>query len=159
MRHLSLVVVVLLLTAASVTAQTPRAPRAPAWTLEAAPVVEPMMQTAVVKPSILEFAPSPDHDAIDAGVRVVSGYDVTLAAVAPGTATRTFSLGMPTPVSGKITYSQFNTANGWLGLPAGSYTAVVTAKGPGGAASSPASDPFTVEARGPAAPGKPTFRQ
>src|SRR5262249_7020401 len=113
----------------------------------------------ITNPSIIDIVPSPDNDAIDAGQNVVTSYDVTITAVSPGTGSKTFNIGKPPIVGGKITYSQFNTANGWLGLNAGSYTSTVTAKGPGGAATGPSSDPFTVAARSPAAPGKPTYRQ
>lgn len=101
----------------------------------------------------VEFTPSADHSNVDnAGTPLVTKYE--LAVTGPG--------GTATPVTvrqdlGKPTCTTLCTVDinaTILPLPAGSYTATVTAIGPGGSGTSAVSAPFTLQGpmRAPAAP-------
>lgn len=165
MKTLFAIAVALLLTAVTASAQVPRAPQAPGWTApSSAEAISPglfrveLLQTVVSRPGVLEFT-SVDHSATDAGSPVITSYDVTVFLVGSTTPAKpAVNIGKP-PLSGSVvSYTSFNTV--WAGLPAGQYNVTVTAKGSGGAATSPLSTtPFSVDPRAPAAPGVPTFRQ
>lgn len=98
------------------------------------------------------FTASPDHSGISQGVPIVSGYDL-IATPQGGVALAAISLGKPTPDGTNTIDVNVNTQLN--ALPAGTYTAVVRAVGPGGAAPSPASDPFSLVVPAPGATGKP----
>ena len=105
----------------------------------------------IVNPNGLSFTASPDHSAL------VTQYQVIVYPAGSSAAVRSVPIGKPTPdLSGNITYMQFSTIR--AGLPAGSYTAKISADGTGGSTLSAASDPFT-QAIPPAAPGKPLWIQ
>jgi hypothetical protein len=98
------------------------------------------------------FTASPDHAGISQGVPIVSGYDL-VATPTGGTALAPISLGKPTPDGTNTIDVNVNTQ--FNALPAGTYTAVVRAVGPGGTTSSATSDPFSLTVPAPGAVGKP----
>lgn len=113
--------------------------------LVAAPVAFPQTPTWKV-----EFSPSADHANVDnSGTPLVTTYEL---AVTNGTVVVRQDLGKPTPTAAGLCLVDINATI--VPLPAGSYTATVTARGPGGAATSAASAPFTLQGpmRAPAAP-------
>jgi len=105
--------------------------------------------TAAQTTSTLAFTPSPDHSVIAQGVPVVERYElvVTPQGGQPQTA---LNLAKPTPVNNTISVNVSSYLNG---LPAGTYTAVVRAVGPGGQGVSPVSAPFSLTVPAPGAPG------
>lgn len=149
MRFLIAVIALVLMTFAPAYAQM-RAPRAAAFPEPAA-----MMQAQVpVNPTIAEFTPSADHDAMVAGTPVVTKYVLEIygTGVAPLV---TRDLGKPVPVAGLISFAQLATV--YATLPAATYTAKVVAEGPGGLARSDSSNPFGV-LTAPRASPKPVIR-
>jgi predicted phage tail protein len=97
----------------------------------------------------VEFSPSPDHAAVDnAGTPLVTKYEF---AVTNGTTVVRQDLGKPT--CAPLCTVDINATI--VPLPAGTYTATVTAIGPGGSNTSAASAPFTLAGpmRAPGAPG------
>lgn len=102
---------------------------------------------AVVNPRMVEFDPSADHNAVipeespNAGLPVVSRYD--LGFYYPGAAqpVSTYNLGKPNPeVDGKIRY---DFTSHLMGFPIGTFEARVTVVGPTGSGTSEPSNPFS----------------
>jgi hypothetical protein len=101
----------------------------------------------------VSFAPSPEHSVIAQGVPVVDRYELVLTP-SSGPALQPFNLQKPTPTSGSISVNVTTYLNT---LPAGTYTAVVTAVGPGGQGVSPVSPSFSLVVPRPGAPGVPSI--
>jgi hypothetical protein len=100
------------------------------------------------------FTASPDHSVIAQGVAVVDRYELVVAPQG-GQPLAPFNLQKPTPnTSNVITVTLTTYLNT---LPAGTYTGIVQAVGPGGSAVSPASPPFSLVVPRPGAPGTPAF--
>lgn len=97
------------------------------------------------------FPANPNHATVAQGVDVVQGYQLVVtpqgeSALAPQT------LGKPAPTNGTIAVN----VDGYLSaLPAGTYTAVIKAVGPGGSAVSPESSPFSLVVPAPGPQGAP----
>lgn len=88
----------------------------------------------------LAFTPSTDHDAVwTDGQALLARYELTVTTQA-GAAVLTKDIGKPTPTAGVIALTVPELAS----LPADTYTATVAAIGPGGAAPSLVSPPWTV---------------
>lgn len=96
-------------------------------------------------PTQVQFQASPDHNSV-----AVTSYSLQIIVGNEGGAVFfTQGLGKPTPDgAGVITVPLPSIAQ------TGTYVVTVTATGPGGSATSPASDPFAY-AGAPGAPGKP----
>lgn len=134
------------------TAPTVRAPRAPGMHVSGAQV------PAIVNPSGVSFPASPDHAVTENGVSLVTRYALDLSSTtAPTVVAKSVDVGKPNPVAGNIVYSQMATVRATL--PAGSYTAIAYAEGPGGRTGSVMSDPFSVVPRAAGAAGKPVWIQ
>jgi hypothetical protein len=101
----------------------------------------------------VSFAPSPEHSVIAQGVPVVERYELVLTPQS-GPALQPFNLQKPIPASGSISVNVTMYLNT---LPAGTYTATVTAVGPGGSAVSPVSPSFQLVVPRPGAPGVPSI--
>lgn len=101
----------------------------------------------------VSFAPSPEHSVIAQGVNVVERYELVVT-LQGGQALPPFNLQKPTPSSGTITVNVSTYLNT---LPAGNYTAIVQAVGPGGAGVSPVSPNFPLVVPRPGAPGIPSI--
>lgn len=108
--------------------------------------------SAQTGPWIVTFPPNPEHATISQGVAVVSDYSLILTPQG-GSALAPFALNKPAPVGGVITVDINAYVNG---LPAGTYTGVIRANGPGGSAVSPASGPFSPAVSAPGPQGAPT---
>jgi hypothetical protein len=101
----------------------------------------------VTDPRVAEFDPSPDHwAALETGQPAVLRYTLEIylrGALSPYV---TVDMGKPSPAQdGKIRY-EFASALAGLNWPTGQFEARVTAVGPGGSASSGASNPFAFSA-------------
>lgn len=111
----------------------------------------------VIKPTTVEFDPSPDHSAIDAldGAQVVASYRLDFYEVGGTVVVATADLGRPAPATdGKIRLSPPLLTT----MPAGKkLEARVVAMGPGGEAASNVSNPFGRRA-GPRAQPTPTVK-
>jgi hypothetical protein len=96
----------------------------------------PVAAQSVVNPSLAEFTPSADHDAVANGVPVVTRYELEIFQQGQTSAVRTIGLGKPAPAAdGKIRVDFANLLTS--PLTAGVvYTADVVAVGPGGRAAS-----------------------
>ena len=104
---------------------------------------------AVVDPTTTEFNPSADHDALDDGVPIVSGYDLGFYQIGATQPFQTMSLGKPNPdPDGKIRVV-FTGLMGAVPTPGINYEAKVSAVGPGGTATSTASNIFSFSAPPP----------
>jgi hypothetical protein len=125
LRSVFAVVVLLLITASSVVAQTGP------WTVT--------------------FPANPSHDLVAQGQGVVDHYELQLTPQG-GAALPVVNLAKPTPVAGNVVANVDAYINA---LPPGTYTAVVRALGPGGQAVSPASAPFSLVVPAPGAQGAP----
>lgn len=108
--------------------------------------------SAQTGPWTVSFPANPEHNTISQGVAVVTDYSLILTPQG-GSALTPFALNKPTPVGGVITVDINAYVNG---LPAGTYTGVIRANGPGGQAVSPASSPFSVAVSAPGPQGAPT---
>jgi len=99
---------------------------------------------ALNDPRIAEFDPSPDHWAVlDSGQPAVSRYEFGVYLLGASAPFATVDLGKPSPqYDGKLRYEFASNVAGWP-LPGGTYEARVSAIGPGGAAPSAPSNPFT----------------
>lgn len=108
-------------------------------------------------PTVVEFDASVDHSAVDMGQNKVTGYVAKFFLNGATTPVQSPSLGKPTPVAGKITFSLVTVARPIL--LAGTYTVKVATVGPGGTTDSVDTDPFDLRALAPAAPPKPVIKQ
>jgi len=107
----------------------------------------PLPQTSdppVTNPRLVEFDPSPDHNAtVPGGQPAVERYDFEIYLVGASAPFHTVSLGKPAPqADGKIRYDFSSQVVGWP-LPGGVYEARVAAVGPNGRGRSDVSNPFT----------------
>ena len=99
-------------------------------------------QTPVNRPTVCEFVPSLDHDAVDAILQqpIVARYELRFYLEGATSPVQTFDLGKPAPDNGKITVT--NPAF-HAGLAEGiRYIARVAAIGPSGTGLSDPSNPF-----------------
>lgn len=106
--------------------------------------------------STLTFTASADHSVIAQGVPVVASYELL---VTPQGGQPLAPLGMAKPTPNAQNVIALNITTYLNSLPAGAYTAVVRAVGPGGVGVSPVSDPFTLVVPVPAAGGKPAVQR
>lgn len=116
----------------------------------------PAAAQTVTNPSAVDFTASADHSRVlTDGTAVLTGYQLDVMIASPtGAVAFTKGIGKPTP-----------DGNGLISVPVpefiklsnGSYTATVSAVGPGGSSPSPASAPFN-RVGPPSAPGRPTVR-
>lgn len=115
-------------------------------------------QTTISNPSTVTFTKSADHDVLTNGSAVVSNYEVRLYQKDTTTWVNSLSIGKPVPdATGTITFASLQTV--YTAAPLGDYVVRIAAVGPGGAAESLPSDPFTVAMRKPTAPtGKPAIK-
>lgn len=102
--------------------------------------------------STLTFTASADHATIAQGVPVVERYELV---VTPQSGQPLAPLGLAKPQPNAQNVITQNITTYLNSLPAGSYTAVVRALGPGGSGVSPASPSFTLVVPAPGAPGLP----
>lgn len=103
----------------------------------------------VVNPTKAEFVASADHSATVNGTAVVTSYQLdTMTGTATGALAFTVSLGKPTPGAGNLISVVVPQL---AALANGTYTATVSAVGPGGAGKSAPSNPFA-RIGAPAAP-------
>ncbi len=94
----------------------------------------------------LQFTTNADHTSIEHGTPVIASYEMVLTP-AGGGAANTLNLGKPTPVSNVVTADVDAFVSK---MPAGAYTLVVRAIGPGGTTPS-AAVPFSAAPRAPGA--------
>ncbi len=93
-------------------------------------------------PRVVEFDPSPDHNATLAGQAVVSRYDLEFYLMGGTSAVRTTNLGKPSPQGdGKIRVDFTTLLNPWP-APGTTYEARVAAVGPNGVGRSSGSNTF-----------------
>ena len=101
---------------------------------------------AVMDPRVVEFDPSPDHNATLAGQAVVSRYDLEFYLVGGAQAVRVTNLGKPSPEGdGKIRVDFTSLLNPWP-APGTTYEARVAAVGPNGVGRSTNSNTFAFTA-------------
>lgn len=110
-------------------------------------LVLPVAPQAFTNPTVIEFAPSADHNTIENGTTILTGYRIGVFTAAGVTPITTRDIGKPTPVSNLITYSQLDTL--WSTVPGGTHVIRVASVGPGGvSAYSVPSVPFLVLLQG-----------
>lgn len=102
-----------------------------------------------INPTSVEFDASVDHAVVDMGQQKVTSYVAKWFMNGATTPVQSTSLGKPTPVAGKITFSLLLVARPIL--LAGSYVVRVASVGPGGTNETPSSSPFDLTALAPAA--------
>lgn len=119
-------------------------------------VIAQQAQAQTVNPTKVEFTASADHAVVVGGTPVVTGYEFNAVATnATGAIALTRSLGKPAPDAAgmiSVVIPELATIT-----PNTTYTATVTAVGPGGNAPSAASDPFA-RLGPPRGPGKPAVK-
>lgn len=102
--------------------------------------------------STLTFTASADHAVVAQGVPVVASYELVLTPQG-GQALAPLGLSKPQPNAQNVITQNITT---YLNsLPAGTYTAIVRAVGPGGSGVSPVSPSFTLVVPAPSGPGMP----
>jgi hypothetical protein len=98
--------------------------------------VQPLAAQSIVNPTTVEFDPSPDHSATLDGTPVVDRYEMEIYVQGAASPLQTLNLNKPAPGAGGKIRVNF-VALLPTPLPAGqTYTALVTAVGPGGRGSS-----------------------
>lgn len=100
----------------------------------------------------VSFPANPNHATVAQGADVVQSYQLVVT-LQGGSALAPQTLGKPAPTNNTITVNVDNYLNA---LPAGTYTAVIRAVGPGGSAVSPDSVPFVLTIPAPGPQGAPT---
>lgn len=99
---------------------------------------------AVVNPRVVEFDPSPDHDALTPDNQpMVARYDLQFYLVGAAQPFQTANLGKPTPGATGTISVDFSTLLGSWPLANGEYVARVVAVGPTGTGESDPSNAFT----------------
>lgn len=104
----------------------------------------------VINPTRAQFNPSADHNTVENGVTIVTGYELQIFPASGTTPIRTVNLDKPVPDAGNVIVIDIQQLV--VSLPVGTYTAKVLAKGPGGETASESSNSFQVAVRPPTAP-------
>lgn len=106
----------------------------------------PLQGQTVANPRLVEFAPSPDHNAtLSTGQQAVSYYDLEVYNQGAYAPFHTVSMGKPSPqADGKVRFDFSTQVAAWP-LPGGTYEARVSAVGPNGKGRSDVSNPFTFD--------------